>query len=60
HGQVYLHDSSGTRGLDKLDHHGALDKRDNRRADRPYTAVVQWYETGPIPVPDLPTTWSAA
>ena len=48
HGQVYLHDTSGTRGLDKLDQHGALDQRDNRRADRPYTAVVQWYETGPI------------
>ena len=51
HGQVYLHDTSGTRGLDKLDQREALDRRealDQRVGDRPYTGIADWYEWAPI------------
>jgi hypothetical protein len=37
HGQVYLHDTSGTRGLDTMRH----------STGRPYTGVVDWYEYEP-------------
>ncbi|MCK5928810.1 MAG: hypothetical protein KAG80_11510, partial [Nocardioides sp.] len=63
HGQVYLHDTSGTRGLDKLDQREALDQEedvdrrealdqrgalDQRVGDRPYTAIAAWYEWAPL------------
>ena len=44
HGQVYLHDTSGTRGLDKMS---------STSGGRPYTGVVDCYEYEP-------PTWGAA
>lgn len=57
HGQVYLHDTSGTRGLDRLDQREALDQR---VGDRPYTAIADWYEWAPMVVPDEGLVWDAA
>ena len=48
HGQVYLHDTSGTRSLDR------------REDARPYTAIADWYEWAPLVVPDEGLVWDAA